>query len=74
MALYAFDGTGNEDRDGTERDSNVLHFFNAYLDPLKNDDPDAERGSLYLEGIGMLAHTDLVRRLPRPSASAAIPA
>jgi uncharacterized protein (DUF2235 family) len=59
MALYAFDGTGNEDREGTERDSNVLHFFNAYLDPLKNDDPQAERGSLYLKGIGTLAHTHL---------------
>jgi uncharacterized protein (DUF2235 family) len=57
MALYAFDGTGNEDRDGTERDSNVLNFFNAYQDPLKNDDPKAERGSLYLKGIGTLAHT-----------------
>ena len=57
MALYAFDGTGNEDREGTERDSNVLHFFSAYLDPLKNTDPKAERGSLYLEGIGLRAHT-----------------
>ena len=59
MALYAFDGTGNEDRDGTERDSNVLHFFNAYLDPLKNADPKAERGSLYLEGIGIRANTGI---------------
>ena len=59
MALYAFDGTGNEDREGTERDSNVLNFFNAYQDPLKNSDPKAERGSLYLEGIGLRAHTGL---------------
>ena len=59
MALYAFDGTGNEDREGTERDSNVLHFFNAYQDPLKNDDAKAKRGSLYLKGIGTLAHTGL---------------
>jgi uncharacterized protein (DUF2235 family) len=57
MALYAFDGTGNEDRDGTERDSNVLHFFEAYQDPLKNTEPDAPRGSLYLKGIGTRAQT-----------------
>jgi uncharacterized protein (DUF2235 family) len=59
MALYAFDGTGNEDRPGTERDSNVLHFFNAYQDPLKNADPKAARGSLYIEGIGVRAHTPI---------------
>jgi hypothetical protein len=59
MALYAFDGTGNEDRDGTERDSNVLFFFEAYQDPLKNTDPDAARGSLYLKGIGTRAQTFL---------------
>jgi uncharacterized protein (DUF2235 family) len=57
MALYAFDGTGNEDRDGTERDSNVLHFFEAYQDPLKNTDPDKPLGSLYLKGIGTRAQT-----------------
>jgi uncharacterized protein (DUF2235 family) len=57
MALYAFDGTGNEDRDGTERDSNVLHFFEAYQDPHKNTDPDAALGSLYLKGIGTRAQT-----------------
>lgn len=38
MALYAFDGTGNEDREGTARDSNVLLFFRGYTD--QNDDPD----------------------------------
>jgi uncharacterized protein (DUF2235 family) len=59
MALYAFDGTGNEDRPGTERDSNVLHFFHAYQDPLKNADPGAPRGSLYVEGIGVRAHTPI---------------
>jgi uncharacterized protein (DUF2235 family) len=59
MALYAFDGTGNEDRPGDERDSNVLHFFNAYQDPLKNADPKAARGSLYIEGIGTRAHTPI---------------
>ena len=63
MALYAFDGTGNEDREGTERDSNVLNFFNAYQDPLKNSDPKAERGSLYLEGIGLRANTGLGEKI-----------
>lgn len=57
MALYAFDGTGNEDRDGLERDSNACDFFTAYDDPLKNDDPRKELGSLYLKGIGTRATT-----------------
>ena len=30
MALYAFDGTWNKDKPGTERDTNVLWFHNAY--------------------------------------------
>ena len=47
MALYAFDGTGNEDRTDDAFDSNVCDFFHAYDDPLKNDDPSKERGSLY---------------------------
>ena len=55
MALYAFDGTGNEDKDGDDRDSNVLDFFRAYHDPFKNDDPDQERGSIYFKGIGVRA-------------------
>ena len=59
MALYAFDGTGNEDREGTDFDSNVLDFFLAYDDPSKNDDPQAERGSLYLKGIGTRARTPI---------------
>src|SRR5688572_13529207 len=57
MALYAFDGTGNEDRDDDQFDSNVCDFFQAYEDPLKNDDPGKERGSLYLKGIGQRAST-----------------
>jgi uncharacterized protein (DUF2235 family) len=57
MALYAFDGTGNEDRDGDDLDSNVCDFFQAYIDPAKNDDPGKERGSLYLKGIGQRAKT-----------------
>jgi uncharacterized protein (DUF2235 family) len=44
MALYAFDGTGNEDREGAERDTNVLDFFNGY------DDPSGR--SMYWKGIG----------------------
>ena len=34
MAPYAFDGTGNEDRDGDTNDSNVLWFFRGYDDPF----------------------------------------
>jgi uncharacterized protein (DUF2235 family) len=57
MALYAFDGTGIEDREGADFDSNVLDFFRAYDDASRNDDPGAERGSLYLKGIGTRART-----------------
>ena len=59
MALYAFDGTGNEDRTDDAFDSNVCDFFQAYDDPLKNDDPSKERGSLYLKGIGQMAQTPI---------------
>ncbi|MEO5823024.1 MAG: hypothetical protein ABIT71_21175 [Vicinamibacteraceae bacterium] len=43
---------------------NVLHFFNAYQDPhpqdpLEHADPKTARGSLYVEGIGVRAHTPL---------------
>jgi uncharacterized protein (DUF2235 family) len=61
MALYVFDGTGNEDRDGDTRDSNALKFFQAYEDPKKNDDPGKEIGSLYLKGIGTRARTFIGR-------------
>ena len=54
MALYAFDGTGNEDEDV---DTNALEFFRAFQDPLKNDDPQKPLGSLYLKGIGTRAVT-----------------
>jgi len=58
MALYAFDGTGNEDRPGTSLDTNVLDFFRGYADPNgSNDDPKKETGSLYLKGIGTMART-----------------
>src|SRR5688500_8913688 len=55
MALYAFDGTGNEDREGELYDSNVFRFFEAYVDPKKNTDPEERVGSLYLNGIGVRA-------------------
>jgi uncharacterized protein (DUF2235 family) len=55
MALYAFDGTGNEDREGTAKDSNVLLFFNAYEDPLKTNETATDGRSLYLKGIGTRA-------------------
>jgi uncharacterized protein (DUF2235 family) len=61
MALYAFDGTGNENQDVDERDSNVVDFFEAYIDPKKNDDPDESHGSLYLKGIGTRAKTFIGR-------------
>ncbi len=41
MALYAFDGTWNMDRPGTERDTNVLWFANAYAGE-----------SFYQKGVG----------------------
>jgi uncharacterized protein (DUF2235 family) len=63
MALYAFDGTGNEDQERDERDSNVVDFFEAYEDPKKNQDPDEELGSLYLKGIGRRAKTFIGRPL-----------
>jgi uncharacterized protein (DUF2235 family) len=57
MALYAFDGTGNEDKDGDLYDSNVLRFFRAYDDPNKDNDPDDPSGSFYVKGIGQMART-----------------
>ena len=60
MALYAFDGTGNEDRPDTAEggfDSNVLAFFRAYHDPDKDLQETNDRGSLYLKGIGRRAET-----------------
>ena len=60
MALYAFDGTGNDDRDDTDVggfDSNVLHFFRAFQDPGKDFAEGRDTGSLYLKGIGRRAQT-----------------
>ena len=56
MALYAFDGTGNEDKDATlTGDSNVLLFFEGYTDPLKTKETDEDGRSVYLKGIGARA-------------------
>lgn len=63
MALYAFDGTGNEDRDGDDYDTNVVDFFRAYDDLYKDNDPDDARGSLYVKGIGRMAQTIFGERL-----------
>lgn len=41
MALYAFDGTWNEDEDASERDTNVVRFRNLYEGPVE-----------YREGVG----------------------
>ena len=42
MALYAFDGTGNEDKDEDGQDSNVLKFCEVY----------GSGKSVYLSGVG----------------------
>ena len=52
MALYAFDGTGNDDKEGFDHDSNPLFFFQGFQDATKNSDPNVPLGSLYLNGIG----------------------
>ena len=52
MALYAFDGTGNDDLDRHCRETSVLEFFRAYVGGPRNDDPALKIGSLYLKGIG----------------------
>jgi uncharacterized protein (DUF2235 family) len=57
VALYAFDGTGDQDEEDATLDSNVVDFFTAYQDEDKNADPDQDFGSLYLKGIGRLAKT-----------------
>ncbi|MGH9657644.1 MAG: phospholipase effector Tle1 domain-containing protein, partial [Bryobacteraceae bacterium] len=31
MALYAFDGTWNEDKPGADKDTNVVWFRDAYI-------------------------------------------
>lgn len=55
MALYAFDGTWNEDRDGTQGDTNVFKFYQAYGrqegDEQERDETKDDR-NLYIPGIG----------------------
>jgi uncharacterized protein (DUF2235 family) len=41
VALYAFDGTWNADKTGTDRDTNVRWFYDAY-----------DRPGVYKEGVG----------------------
>ena len=41
MALYAFDGTWNKDKPGTDRDTNIVWFCTAYGD-----------GAFYQKGVG----------------------
>jgi uncharacterized protein (DUF2235 family) len=57
MALYAFDGTGSDDGEGGDKDTNVLEFFRAYDGGRRNDDPALPIGSLYLKGIGNRARS-----------------
>src|SRR5262245_13458727 len=48
MALYAFDGTWNEDKTGDaalSTNSNVVKFFNAYTKNTNN-------GNFYVAGVG----------------------
>jgi len=47
MALYAFDGTGNEDKPGEDEDTNVLKFYRAYVGAN-----GAAQNCFYLEGVG----------------------
>ena len=57
MALYGFDGTGNEGLDDPGGDTNVLDFFRGYEGGRMSDDPAVPLGSLYLKGIGARART-----------------
>lgn len=52
MALYAFDGTGYDDREGFDGESNAVHFMRGYDGGPLNDDPSEPLGGLYLKGIG----------------------
>lgn len=45
MALYAFDGTGNENQPDDARDTNVLKFYEAY-------NAAKPGGNLYIPGVG----------------------
>ena len=55
MALYAFDGTWNEDKDGSMHDTNVFKFFQAYdrtSGETAERDVKTDEGNLYVPGIG----------------------
>ncbi|MEM7208278.1 MAG: DUF2235 domain-containing protein [Pseudomonadota bacterium] len=47
MAIYAFDGTGNEDNPGSEEDTNVLKFFDAYKEAYNGPGK-----CFYVPGVG----------------------
>lgn len=47
MAIYAFDGTGNEDNIDDALDSNVLKFFNAYEEKYQRNGK-----CFYVPGVG----------------------
>ncbi len=47
MALYAFDGTGNEDNEEDGKDTNVRKFFEAH-----KQGPDDSDGDFYAPGVG----------------------
>ena len=47
MAIYAFDGTGNEDNPGSDKDSNVLKFFEAFKETYTG-----QGKCFYVPGVG----------------------
>lgn len=46
MALYAFDGTMNENEQDNDKDTNVRKFYDAFVAVAKR------KGSIYIEGPG----------------------
>ena len=46
MAIYAFDGTGNEDKQANDEDTNVIKFKNIYINKF------GEGKCFYVEGVG----------------------
>ncbi len=46
MAIYAFDGTKNEDKQSSDEETNVLKFKDAYIDAF------GEEHCFYVEGVG----------------------
>ena len=76
MALIAFDGTGNEDKPGEDKDTNVLRFFRAYakltdmVDPARDDWSPAIPRSLTSKASDGRRTRLSATRWPRPSGSA----